>query len=78
MNCTSPRFGDYRDSAFIAHLLSASHVSIDILFIFLIRNQSLRKAEGYPASAKGKQGVVQFCGRPVCSSGDHALSTAPM
>lgn len=56
---------DYRVPTFVAFLLSDSHVSVDILFVFIVRNLSLRKAEGYPASRKGKQGMVWLCGSPV-------------
>lgn len=57
---------DSRVCASVAFLLSARHVSVDILCVFRVRNQSLRKVEDCPASREGKQGMVEICGSPVC------------
>lgn len=44
----------------VAVLLSASHVSVDILFVFLVRNQSLRKAEVCFKKGKARCGPVMW------------------
>lgn len=54
MDCTYLHaLEDYGDPTFIPRLLSASHVSLDILFIFLIRNQS-QESIRLPCFKKGR------------------------